>query len=223
MPYVWDFSAVTRNWTVLLSGLGGTIMLSLAGIALGILIGAGLAAMRLSGLRALKWPATAWIEFFRNTPPLVHFFWFFYGLPMAFGITLSSFGAALAALGIQSSAFFAEVFRGGIVSVERGQWEAGRALGMSRTRLFRRIILPQAARRMAAPFVERCFELVKTTTLAAALAHHELLYAAMVVVTETYRPLEVYTVVAILFLTVLFAASQVSEWLEARGRAMQGR
>ncbi|WP_029002993.1 amino acid ABC transporter permease [Azorhizobium doebereinerae] len=218
MAYVWDFSAVSRNADILLEGLGNTVILSLSGIAVGVACGGVLAAMRLSGRRVLSWPALGFIEFYRNTPPLVHFFWFFYGLPMAFGLTLPPFAAALAALGIQSSAFFAEVFRGGINSVERGQWEAGRALGMGRARLMRRIILPQAARRMAAPFVERSFELVKTTTLAAALAFHETIYSAMVIVTTTYRPLEVYTVVAVMFFLILFSASQVAEWLEARGR-----
>ncbi len=199
------------------------MLLSVCGIAVGVVFGGGLAAMRLSGLRALSWPALALTEFYRNTPPLVHFFWFFYGLPMALGITLPAFTAALAALGIQSSAFFAEVFRGGITSVERGQWEAGRALGMGRVRMMRRIILPQAVRRMAAPFVERSFELVKTTTLAAALAFNDLIYSAMVVTTQTYRPLEVYTAVAVIFFVVLFSASQVAEWLEARGRRMSAR
>ncbi len=223
MAYVWDFSAVSRNADILLDGLGNTLILSLSGIAVGVAFGGVLAAMRLSGRRVLSWPALGFIEFYRNTPPLVHFFWFFYGLPMAFGLTLPPFAAALAALGIQSSAFFAEVFRGGIKSVERGQWEAGRALGLSRTRLMRRIILPQAARRMAAPFVERSFELVKTTTLAAALAFHETIYSAMVIVTTTYRPLEVYTVVAGIFFIILFSASQVAEWLEARGRKAGAR
>lgn len=223
MAYVWDFSAVSRNADILLDGLGNTLILSLSGIAVGVAFGGVLAAMRLSGRRVLSWPALGFIEFYRNTPPLVHFFWFFYGLPMAFGLTLPPFAAALAALGIQSSAFFAEVFRGGIKSVERGQWEAGRALGFSRVRLMIRIILPQAARRMAAPFVERSFELVKTTTLAAALAFHETIYSAMVIVTTTYRPLEVYTVVAGIFFIILFSASQVAEWLEARGRKAGAR
>lgn len=223
MAYVWDFSAVSRNADILLEGLGNTLILSLSGIAVGVACGGVLAAMRLSGRRVLSWPALAFIEFYRNTPPLVHFFWFFYGLPMAFGLTLPPFAAALAALGIQSSAFFAEVFRGGIKAVERGQWEAGRALGLGRARLMIRIILPQAARRMAAPFVERSFELVKTTTLAAALAFHETIYSAMVIVTTTYRPLEVYTVVAVMFFLILFSASQLAEWLEARGRRAGAR
>lgn len=223
MAYVWDFYAVARNADLLLAGLGQTLLLSVCGIAVGVALGGLFAAMRLSGRRPLIWAALAYTEFYRYTPPLVHFFWFFYGLPMAFGLTLPPFAAALAALGVQSSAFFAEVFRGGVLSVERGQWEAGRALGMGRARLMRRVILPQAARRMAAPFVEHSFELVKTTTLAAALAFHETIYSAMVIVTQTSRPLEVYTVVAGLFFVVLFSASQLAEQLEARGRRMGTR
>ncbi|WP_279483322.1 amino acid ABC transporter permease [Aureimonas sp. SK2] len=222
MNYDWDFSAVTRNAGVLAEGLANTVALSLTGIAVGLVVGFALAMMRISGHRTLSWPALAYIEFYRNTPPLVHLFWFFYGLPMMLGPTLSPFMAALAALGLQSSAFFAEVFRAGIVSVERGQREAGRALGMSRARLMRRIILPQAVRRMVAPFLDRSFELVKTTTLAAALTFHDLVYNAMVVVTQTYRPLELYTTVGLIFFVLLFSVSQVVEWVDGRMRRRGG-
>lgn len=220
--YQWDFSAVTRNVDVLAGGLANTVLLSAAGIAAGLILGLAVAMMRISRRRVLAWPAGAFIEFYRNTPPLVHLFWFFYGLPMVAGITFSPFTAAFTALGIQSSAFFAEVYRAGIVSVERGQWEAGRALGMTRTRLMRRVILPQAIRRMVAPFVERCFELIKTTTLAAALTFHDLVYSAMVVTTQTYRPLEVYTVVAVIFFVVLFSLSQGTEWVDSYMKRRSG-
>lgn len=207
--YVWDFSAVSRNAGLLADGLGNTLALSGAGIALGVALGGIVAALRLSPSPLLRLPARAFIAFYRNTPPLVHFFWFFYGLPIAFGWALSPFAAALLALGIQSSAFFAEVIRAGLAAVERGQWEAGRALGMSRLRLLRRIVGPQALQAMTLPFLERCFELVKTTTLAAALAFHDVIYNAMVVTSATYRPLEVYSAVAVLFFLVLFTVSRV--------------
>lgn len=222
MNYQWDFSAVTRNADAFAAGLVNTVLLSAASILVGLVLGLGIAMMRISGRRILAWPAIAFIEFYRNTPPLVHLFWFFYGLPMVLGLTLDPFTAALTALGIQSSAFFAEVYRAGIVSVERGQWEAGRALGMSRARLMRRIILPQALARMVAPFVDRSFELVKTTTLAAALTFQDLVYNAMVVTTQTYRPLEVYTAVAVIFFLLLFSASQLAEWVEARAKRRGG-
>lgn len=222
MAYDWDFSAVTRNGGLFAVGLANTVALSLAGIAVGLALGLVVALMRLSGRRALAWPALAFTEFYRATPPLVHFFWFFYGLPLVLGLSLSPFAAALTALGIQSSAFFAEVFRGGIASIERGQWEAARAIGMSRGRALRRVILPQAVRRMVAPFVERCFELVKTTSLAAALTFNDLVYTAMVVTSQTYRPLEVYTAVAVIFFLLLFSASQLAGWVEARAKRRGG-
>jgi polar amino acid transport system permease protein len=216
MNYQWDFSPVWRNSGLLLAGLGNTVLLSATAIALGLMIGLALALLRLSHTRALSWPATAIIEFYRNTPPLVHFFWIFYGLPILTGVSLSPFVAACLALAIQSGAFFAEVFRGGIVSIERGQWEAGRAIGMRHATLMRRIILPQAVRRMVPPFVERSFELVKTTALAATLAYGELLYRAMTVASQSFRPLEIYSAVAVLFFALLFTASQIVRKLEAR-------
>lgn len=215
MRYEWDFSPIWRNYGLLLEGLANTVWLSVWSIAIGLGVGLTLAMMRLSPSRWLSIPATAIIEFYRNTPPLVHFFWFFYGLPIAVGVSFSPFVAALLALSIQSGAFFAEVFRGGIVSIERGQWEAGRALGMRQARILRRIILPQALRRMVPPFMERSFELVKTTALAATLAYGELLYSAMVISSQSYRPLETYTAVAALFFTLLFVVSMIIRFVEA--------
>ncbi|MGG5808291.1 amino acid ABC transporter permease [Falsiroseomonas sp. CW058] len=215
MSYQWDFSPVWRDAGPLLEGLGNTLWLSAWSILLGLGLGLALALLRLSRSRLVSLPALAVIEFYRNTPPLVHFFWYFFGLPILIGVSMSPFAAALLALSVQSGAFFAEIFRGGIVSVERGQWEAGRALGMSEARLMRRIILPQAVRRMIPPLMERSFELVKTTALAATLAYGELLYRAMVIASRSFRPLETYTAVAVLFFLVLFAASLGMRYVEA--------
>ena len=216
MSYTWDFSPIWRNAAFLLEGLLNTVWLSACAIALGLALGLVLAFFRLARSRILAIAAKAVIEFYRNTPPLVHFFWYFYGLPILIGVSLSPFVAALLALSIQSGAFFAEVFRGGIISVETGQWEAGRALGMSRSKLMRRIILPQALRRMIPPLTERAFELVKTTALAATLAYSELLYRAMMVASQSFRPLETYTAVAVLFFLLLFLASLAMRHVEAR-------
>lgn len=216
MRYEWDFTFIFRSLGFLAGGMVNTLWLSVCAIALGVAIGLLLALLRLSPRRIISGFAATIIEFYRNTPPLVHFFWYFYGLPILIGVSLSPFAAALLALSIQSGAFFAEVFRGGIASIERGQWEAGRALGMTRAALMRRIILPQAVRRMIAPLMERSFELVKTTALAATLAYSELLYRAMTIASQTFRPLETYSVVAVMFFTVLLCASLAMRAVEAR-------
>lgn len=216
MGYEWDFGPVFRDSGLLLAGLVNTLKLSAIALAGGLVIGLALALLRLSGRRLLAWPAIAVIEFFRNTPPLVHFFWVFYALPIAAGISLEPLAAAAIALSVQSGAFFAEIYRAGIVSVERGLWEAGRAIGMSAATLMRRIVLPIALRRMTAPLTERGFELVKTTALAATLAYGELLYQAMVIASRTFRPLELYTAVAAIFFVLLFGASQAMRLVERR-------
>ncbi|MBY3217696.1 amino acid ABC transporter permease [Rhizobium laguerreae] len=216
MSYQWDFSGVWARWDLLLIGLTNTIKISAISIVLGVVVGLILAFLKLSPRRYLSLPATAFIEFYRNTPPIIHFFWFYYALPVLANISLDPFVAAIMALSTQSGAFYAEVFRGGIVSIETGQWEGARALGMRHSQLMRRIILPQAITRMFAPFVERSFELTKTTALASTLAYADLLYQAMIVNSETFRPLEVYSTIALMYVILLVTASTLARIAEAR-------
>ena len=216
MRYQWDFGAVWSHFDLLLMGLAGTVKIAVISIVLGVIVGMVLALMRLSHRRWLRAPAAAFVEFYRNTPPIVHFFWFFYALPILIGLNLDPYAAAVLALSTQSGAFYAEVFRGGIVSIERGQWEAARALGMSQRNVLRRIVIPQALRRMVAPFVERSFELTKTTALASTLAYAELLYQAQQVNSITFRPMEVYTVIAVMYFLLLFTASSLARIAEQR-------
>jgi polar amino acid transport system permease protein len=216
MRYQWDFAAVWGHLDMLLVGLAGTVKIAVISIVFGVVVGAVLASMRLSPNRWLRAPATAFVEFYRNTPPIVHFFWFFYALPIVIGLNLDPYAAAVLALSTQSGAFYAEVFRGGIASIERGQWEGAQALGMTKAAAMRRVIVPQALRRMIAPFIERSFELTKTTALASTLAYAELLYQAQQVNSITYRPMETYTTIAALYFLLLFAASMLARFAERR-------
>ena len=221
MDYSWDFGPVLERFDMLALGLLNTVKIAAVSIVLGVLVGLVLAMMRLSTRRWLNIPALVFIEFYRNTPPIVHFFWFFYALPVMLAVSLDPYVAAVLALSTQSGAFYAEVFRGGIVSIERGQWEGGRALGMTHSALMRRVIVPQAIARMVPPFIERSFELLKTTALASTLAYADLLYQAMMVNSETFRPLEVYTTIALMYLVLLVTASQLARLAEARLTAYQ--
>ena len=115
-------------------GLANTLKVTGTALAFGVPLGLALALLRLSPRRALSWPAGFVIEFFRTTPPLVQLFWFFFALPILIHVEMTPFVAAVLTFSIQSAAFFAEVFRGGIVSIEKGQWEAARAIGMNRGR-----------------------------------------------------------------------------------------
>lgn len=216
MAYQWDFSVVWRNSHLLLWGLVGTLKVTAAALALGLPLGLTVALLRLSRARAVSLPAGVFVEFFRSTPPLVQLFWCFFALPILIGVRIDSFQAAVMTLSLQSSAFFAEVFRGGIVSVERGQWEAARAVGMTYSQLMRRVVLPQAVKRMIPAFLERAIELMKTTTLVATVAYADLLFAASDIAQKTFRPLEVFTAAAAIYFIVIFAASRAVQVFERR-------
>jgi polar amino acid transport system permease protein len=214
--YHWDFTPVVANAGVLAQGLANTLKVTGTALACGVPLGLALALWRLSPRRWLSWPAGFVIEFFRTTPPLVQLFWFFFALPILIHVEMTPFAAAALTFSIQSSAFFAEVFRGGIVSIEKGQWEAARAIGMNQRQAMRRIILPQAVRRMIPAFMERSIELMKTTTLVATVSYADLLFQANELAQKTFRPLEVFTVTALIYFVVIFAASLMVHRLERR-------
>ncbi len=214
--YRWDFAPVLANADLLALGLLNTLKVTGTALVFGVQLGLVLALLRLSPRRWLAWPAGFVIEVFRTTPPLVQLFWFFFALPLLIGVEMSPFLAASLTFSIQSAAFFAEVFRGGIVSIERGQWEAARAIGMTHRQALHRIILPQAVKRMIPAFTERAIELMKTTTLVATISYADLLFQTNEVAQKTFRPLEVFTAAALIYFAVIFGASLLAQRLERR-------
>jgi polar amino acid transport system permease protein len=214
--YQWDFTPVLANSGILAAGLVNTLKLTGTALAFGIPLGLGLALLRLSRHRAVSLPAGFIVEFFRTTPPLVQLFWFFFALPILIQVEMTPFVAAAITFSIQSAAFFAEVFRAGIVSIDSGQTEAARALGMTGAQAMRRVILPQAVKRMIPAFMERSIELMKTTTLVATVSYADLLFQANELAQKTFRPLEVFTVTALIYFVVIYAASLVVHRIERR-------
>lgn len=201
--YNWHFDIVWGYRGLFLAGTAVTIGLTAAVVVLGLLIGlvAGLA--QLSRSATLRWLSWAYIEMFRLTPLLVLLLWFYYALPMMTGIKLDALSAAVVTLALYGGSFYAEVIRGGIVSIESGQSEAGLALGMTPARVMRRIVLPQAIKRMIPPLMNQSIIQFKNTSLVSVLAVPDLLYQGQVVAMDTYRALEVYTVIAAIYFVVL--------------------
>ena len=216
MAYQWDFTPVLANAPLLAQGLVNTLKITGASLGCGLVLGLVFALMRLSPRPWLSMPAGFIIEVFRTTPPLVQLFWFFFALPLLVGIEMTPFIAAVVTFSIQSSAFFAEVFRAGIQSIDRGQWEGALAIGMSRGQSLRRIVLPQAVTRMIPAFMERAIELMKTTTLVATISYADLLFAANAIAQKTYRPLETFTAAALIYFVVIYAFSLLARRLERR-------
>jgi polar amino acid transport system permease protein len=177
-------------------------------------LGLTLGMMRSSRMALLRWPAATYIEFFRSTPVLVQLVWIYYALPILSGLQMANFASVLVGLGLHAAAYFAEIFRAGIGSIDRGQMDAAKAIGMRYDQAMRRIILPQAVRRMIPPFMNELATLIKLTTLGSVLAVSELLHESENLINNTYRPLEVYTVVALAFAIIIFPIIYLSQQVE---------
>jgi polar amino acid transport system permease protein len=220
MNYQWDFSLIVQNFPVLLRGLGVTLELwLLAGIS-GTVIGLLLGIARTRPQRWISLLTRSFVEVFRNTPVLIQLIWFYYAFPVLVGIQFSTFGAALLALTLYTAAYNTEIFRAGLQSIERGQWEGAKALGMSQAKALRRIILPQVFRRMLPALTNRMIELAKVTSLASILTVNELMYQGRLLSSTYYRPVEILTVVALLYFVLIWPGSYLASRLERRYRPL---
>lgn len=214
MDHIWNFAPVLASWPLLLEGLLNTLRLAAITLGLGLTLGLFVGAARFSALPLLRWPAVAFIEIFRNTPVLVQIMWFFFAFPLIAPIRVSPFEAAVLGLALNTTAFAAEIYRAGLQSIHRGQWEAARALGMTHVQQMRRIILPQAVRRMIPAFMNRAVELLKMTSLASVIAYGELMHQAKTVATFHFNPIETYTVVALVFFSIVYPLALAVQRLE---------
>ncbi len=211
-----QFHRIVEYLPDLLNGALLTLWLSVLSVSLGTVVGLLLALARLSGQRLLSWPAYAYIEFFRTTPPLVQIVWLYYGLPMMTGHDLGAFGAAAVALGLNIAAFFAEIFRAGIAGIDRTQWQAARVLGLGKLDTLRFVILPQALRNVLPPTGTTVIYLIKGTALASAIGTPELLRVGQLIANETFRPVETLTIVAIAYFVLTYPIALVFYALERR-------
>src|SRR4051812_14482444 len=212
----WDFASVFANTDALLAGAVGTVRIFaiclVLGLSLGLVVGLG----RYSRHRLFYWPATAFVEFFRNTPVLVQILWFYFALPILMPFSISPLAAASLGISLNSAAFSAEIYRGGIQSIHRGQWDGARALGMTFLQAMRRIILPQALKSMTPATTNRAIEILKRSTLASAVAYVEMLQQAKLIDSLNYNPIEAYTAVAVIFFVFLWPLVQLTYLLERR-------
>lgn len=222
MEYTWNFASVFVYWNVLATGLVGTLKIFLLCSALGLSGGLVIGMLRYSKSWWVSYPALLYVEIFRNTPVLVQIIWFFFALPVVTGIEVSPFTAACLGITLNTIAFSAEVFRGGIQSIEREQWEAGKAVGMNYSQTMRRVILPQALKRMLPPLTSRGIEVFKMSTLASVVAYPETLQQAKLIASYEFNPIEAYTIVALIFFVVLLPMVQLTYMLERRLRKSDG-
>jgi len=201
--------------TPLLRGLAVTVELTLAaaGLAVVIALAAGLA--RLSRFRVLAWLAAAYVEVFRGTSALVQLFWFYFVLPF-FGLEVSAFTAGTLVLALNTGAYGAEVVRGAVLAVPKGQLDAAAALNLSRLQTLWRVVLPQAYPAMLPPAGNLAIELMKNTALVSLITITELTFSAQLLRAETLRSAEIFGIVLGLYFAVALVITAFVRWLERR-------
>ncbi|HEX5477162.1 MAG TPA: ectoine/hydroxyectoine ABC transporter permease subunit EhuD [Burkholderiales bacterium] len=192
-----------------------TLQATALGMAIALVLGLALALARRSPRRLLSWPVGALIEFVRSTPLLVQMFFLFYVLPEA-GVRLSPLSAGVAALGVHYAAYCSEVYRAGLDSVPRGQWEAARALNLGRWRTLRAIIVPQALAAVLPALGNYLVAMFKDTPLLSAITVVELLQTAKLIGAQSFRYVEPITLVGLLFLVLSLASAAALRLLEKR-------
>jgi len=215
MRYTFDWGAIYYP-EVWLEAIGITLLYAIGTTIAGLFIGVIGGIISLSPRWYVRAPIAIWVQFFRSTPLLVQIIWFYYALPILTGFNLSSWFAAGLGLTLYMGAFSTEIFRGGVISIEKGQWNAARALGMSYFKLLRHIILPQAIRRMIPPFVSQTILQLKNTSLLYVVAVPDLMYTGYQLTARTYRPLETYTFVALVYFVLLLPLTLFAKRLETR-------
>lgn len=210
-----DVSIILDNWQMLAKGLGNTILVCVAALPFGFALGIVLALVRLRGGKVIGAAVSAYIEIIRNIPFLIQVFLLFYVLPM-FGLRLSPMAASVVALSAYASAYSAEILRGALQSISRGQTEAGYALGLRYPTIFRKVLVPQVVGYILPASTNLTITLIKESAILSAITVPELTYMAQNVIGRTFAPVEIFTAIALLYwgLTALVAA--ISRSLERR-------
>lgn len=220
--YEWDFTILWSYRWLFLDGLLMTVYFTVATVIGGMTVGLTSALGLLSRQKLVRGFSLGFLELFRCTPILVQLVWCYYALPMLVGIELSASTAAIIALSCYGGSFYGEIIRGGIVSIDPGQHEAGAALGMTPARTMRRIILPQAMRRMMPALMNQSIVQFKNTSLVSVLAVPDLVYQGQIAAHDSFRPLETYTAVAVIYFVILFPLTLAVRRFERKLGAVHG-
>ena len=218
MRYSFQFNAVFNNKAYLLGGVLLTLQVMAISYAIAFAIGLLAGALRISKRRFLNIPATIYVEVCRNTPALVQLIWIFYCLPIFTGIDIDPITSSVIALAINAGAYMAEDFRAGIQAVDKGQIEAARSLGLSYPQAMQKIVLPQAIRILIPPLMNHAVSMMKYSALVSVLGVADLTYRAQLLSTQTFRPIEIFTSIGIMYFIMSMTFSYVVRDLERKWR-----
>lgn len=211
-----DFDLVTRSFPLLLLGAGVTVQITALSVGFGLVIGVFMGMARLSKLWVIRSFAAVYVDFIRGTPLLVQIFLIYFALPIIIGQRIDPFIAAITACSINSGAYVAEIFRGGIQSIDKGQMEAGRSLGMTWWQTMRFIVLPQAFKRVIPPLGNEFIAMLKDSSLVSVIGFEELTRRGQLIIARTYGSFEIWLTVAFIYLVMTLSISRLVAYLERR-------
>lgn len=211
-----DFNLIIDSFPLLLTGAGVTLKITILSVGLGLLIGMFVGIARLAKIWPIRFLARVYVDFIRGTPLLVQIFLIYFALPLILGQRIDPFIAAITACSINSGAYIAEIFRAGIQSIDKGQTEAGRSLGMSWAQTMRYIILPQAFKRIIPPLGNEFIAMLKDSSLVSVIGFEELTRRGQLVIARTYGSIEIWLTVAFIYLIMTLTISRMVDFLERR-------
>jgi His/Glu/Gln/Arg/opine family amino acid ABC transporter permease subunit len=209
-----DFGIIIKFWRPLATAAGMTIAITATALACGLVIGIVLAILLELRIGFLRYVLNAYIEIWRNTPLIVQLFWVHFGLPMLTGISTTALQSGLLALTLQSSAYLADIARAGIQAVPRGQWDAAMALSLPARTKWLEIILPQALKVMIPPLGNLAVSFLNGSALLGVLSVGELMTISTRISDYTSKPIEIMTVVALIYLAINVATTYLTNRLE---------
>ncbi|OLS60085.1 amino acid ABC transporter permease [Pseudomonas putida] len=216
MNYQFDFHFLNGSLPALLDGLKVTLELALVSNLIGLTCGFLLCLMTLSRWFFIRWPAQLFIEFFRCTPALLQIVWFFYCVPMLFDVFIDPIAMGFLALGLNLTAFNAEAYRAGVQAVPREHLDACIALGLRSWQRTVYVILPQSLRSALPVLITNGIGTLQQSALVAIVAVADLMYVGKSLATEAYRPLETYTLIALVYFALSLPVAQLVQWFERR-------
>lgn len=214
-----DFSYLAKYYRFFIDGTVITLLLSLFGVIFGVLLGVVFALMKLSKNRLLKSFSSAYIEIIRGTPMMVQMFIVYYGLPRLMKYDFEDMTLGIVAISLNSAAYVAEIIRAGILSIDKGQMEAARSLGMSHSTAMWNIIIPQAFKNILPALGNEFITLIKESAIVSIIGIHDLMYNTDTVRGNTFRPFSPLIVAAAIYFTITFTLSKLLGILERRLRA----
>lgn len=223
MGYQFDFGFLHGSFDSLLKGLKVTIELALAANVMGLVLGFVLCLIVMSRWQVVRWPAQLFIEFFRCTPALLQIVWFFYCIPMMVDVFIDPVVMGILALGLNLTAFNAEAYRAGVQAVPKEHLDACVALGLRPWQRTFFVVLPQALRSALPVLMTNGIGTLQQSALVAIVAVADLMYVAKSLATEAYRPLETYSVVALIYFALSLPISRLVHVIERRQDAAMQR